>query len=98
MPVDVGGIASDSLAARQIGDIAFAAAQAGDVASLLVDDDSIRRAQALLWDRLRLVVEPGGATALAALLSGAYVPTAGERVAVLVCGANTDPGSLPALS
>jgi threonine dehydratase len=98
VPVEVGGVASDSLAARQIGEIAFAAARGAGVKSTLVDDDAIRRAQALLWDRLRLVVEPGGATALAALLSGAYAPVAGERVAVLVCGANTDPASLPTLS
>jgi threonine dehydratase len=48
----------------------------------------------LLWDRLRLVAEPGGATALAALLSGAWVPPDGARVGVLLCGSNTDPASV----
>jgi len=92
--VEVGGLASDSLAARQIGTIAFAAAQRGVSSSVLVTDAAIREAQLLLWDRLRLVVEPGGATALAALLSGAYVPEDDEDVAALVCGANTDHGSV----
>jgi threonine dehydratase len=56
---------------------------------LLVSDDAIRQAQAALWSRLRLVTEPGGAAAFAALLSGRYAPSPGERVAVLLCGANT---------
>ena len=55
----------------------------------LVTDDAIRTAQELLWNRLRIVAEPGGAAALAALISGAYVPAANERVGVLVCGGNT---------
>ena len=92
--VEVGGLASDSLGARRIGEIAFAAAQRGVRAAVLVTDSAIRDTQRLLWGRLRLVAEPGGATALAALLSGAYVPTGGERVVALVCGANTDPGSV----
>jgi len=54
-----------------------------------VDDADILRAQASLWDSARIVAEPGGATALAALLSGAYKPAPGERVAVIVCGGNT---------
>jgi len=57
--------------------------------SLLVSDDAIASAQLSLWEAARVVAEPGGAAALAALLSGAYVPEPGERVAVLVCGANT---------
>lgn len=92
--VEVGGLASDSLAARRIGTIAFAAAQRGVRRSVLVTDAAIREAQLVLWDRLRLVAEPGGATALAALLSGAYEPADGERVVILVCGANTDPASV----
>jgi len=56
---------------------------------VLVSDDAIRQAQAALWSSLRVVTEPGGAAAFAALLSGRYRPTEGERVAVLVCGANT---------
>ena len=55
---------------------------------------AIVAAQRLLWDRFRLVAEPGGATALAALLSGAFVPPDGARVGVLVCGGNTDPAKV----
>lgn len=90
--VEVAGIAADSLGARRVGTLAFALAQSRAVHSVLVDDDAILRAQRLLWSELRVVAEPGGATALAALLSGAYVPRPGERVGVIVCGANTDPG------
>ena len=56
---------------------------------VLVSDDAIRQAQAALWSHLRLVAEPGGAAAFAAVLSGRYRPSAGERIGVLVCGANT---------
>ena len=92
-PVDApaGGIAADSLAPKRIGSLAFAIARqwaAPDV--VLVTDDEIRAAQAALWTGLRQVAEPGGAAAFAALLSGRYVPARGERVAVLLCGANTD--------
>jgi threonine dehydratase len=56
---------------------------------ILVSDDDIRRAQAALWSELRIVAEPGGAAAFAALLSGGYRPAPQERVAVLLCGGNT---------
>jgi threonine dehydratase len=65
-------------------------------AAVLVSDDAIRAAQLLVWDRLRLVAEPGGATALAALLSGAWTPPAEARVGVLVCGSNADPATVVA--
>jgi threonine dehydratase len=87
----VGGLAADSLGARQVGGLMFPVAQAYVAAAVLVPDAAIGAAQRLIWDRLRLVAEPGGATALAALLCGAFVPPAGARVGVLVCGANTDP-------
>jgi threonine dehydratase len=67
----------------------FPLAQAYVERSLLVGDDDIRAAQLALWDALRVVAEPGGAAAMAALLSGRYRPAPGERVAVLLCGANT---------
>jgi threonine dehydratase len=92
--VDVAGIAADSLGATRLGDIAFAVATRTDAGSVLVDDAAIVEARTALWDRYRLAVEPGGATAFAALLSGAYRPAPGERVAVLLCGANTDPATL----
>ena len=62
--------------------------------SVLVSDDAVREAQRALWEELRVVAEPAGATGLAALMAGAYQPAAGERVATLICGANTDPGSV----
>ncbi|MFT7868260.1 MULTISPECIES: threonine/serine dehydratase [Amycolatopsis] len=92
--VDVSGVAADSLGATRLGDIAFAVATRTNAGSVLVDDAAIVDARATLWDRYRLAVEPGGATAFAALLSGAYRPAPGERVAVLLCGANTDPATL----
>ncbi len=90
-PVDVSisGLAADSLGARRIGTLGFDAVRNYVSDSLLVTDEQIVAAQALLWDRFRLIVEPGGATALAALTGGAYRPRQGERVGVLVCGGNT---------
>ncbi len=92
--VEVSGIAADSLGATRLGDIAFAVATRTNAGSVLVDDSAIVQARAFLWDRYRLAVEPGGATAFAALLAGAYRPAPGERVAVVLCGANTDPATL----
>ncbi|MCA1415751.1 threonine/serine dehydratase [Bradyrhizobium sp. NBAIM20] len=90
-PVDApaGGIAADSLAPRRVGELMFPVARAHVERVVLVSDDAIRHAQAALWSHLRLVAEPGGAAAFAAVLSGRYRPSAGERVAILVCGANT---------
>jgi threonine dehydratase len=91
-PVDApaGGIAADSLAPRQVGALMFPIAQHYVAEAVLVSDDAIRDAQRRLWDVLRVAAEPGGATALAALLSGRYRPAKDERVAVLLCGANTN--------
>jgi threonine dehydratase len=94
VPVEVGGRAADSLGARQAGEIAFAVASRFVERVVLVSDDSIAEAQRRLWEELRVVAEPGGAAALAALLMGAHRPEPDERVVVLVCGANTDPGSV----
>lgn len=95
-PVDtrVGGLAADSLGARQAGGIMFSTAQIHVAQAVLVTDDAIRAAQHVLWDRFRLIAEPGGATALAALLSGRFVPPDGARVGIVVCGANTDPAKV----
>jgi threonine dehydratase len=92
----VGGLAADSLGARQVGELMFPIAARHVAAAVLVSDAAIAAAQRLLWDRLRLIAEPGGATALAAVLSGAFVPPDGARVGVLVCGANTDPAKATA--
>ncbi|MGH8968604.1 MAG: threonine/serine dehydratase [Actinomycetes bacterium] len=92
--VEVGGVAADALGARRVGDIGFAACQERAVPVVLVDDDAVLAARRLLWDELRVAAEPGGATAMAAVLDGGYRPEPGERVVVLVCGGNTDPASL----
>ncbi|MFO7548514.1 MAG: serine/threonine dehydratase [Acidimicrobiia bacterium] len=94
--VDVSGLAADSLGARRIGDVPFAIASRFVDEAVLVSDDDIRAAQRWLWDQVRIVAEPGGATAFAALLSGAYRGPARERLAVVVCGANTDPATVTA--
>ena len=88
------GLASDSLGAKRVGRWPFAAAQQWVAEAVTVTDEDIAEAQRALWQELRLVVEPGGAAALAAVRAKAYVPAAGERVGVLVCGANTDPASV----
>jgi threonine dehydratase len=92
----VGGLAADSLGARRVGDLMFPIARAYVASAVLVPDASIAAAQTLIWDRLRLIAEPGGATALAALLCGAFQPPPDARVGVLVCGANTDPSKVAA--
>jgi threonine dehydratase len=91
LPVDApaGGIAADSLAPRQVGQLMFPVAREFVEAPVLVSDADILNAQRALWAGARLVAEPGGAAAFAALLSGKYVPKPGERVCVLVCGSNT---------
>jgi threonine dehydratase len=90
-PVDAeaGGIAADSLAPKQIGAQVFPIARDHVAEVVLVADDSIRAAQRSLWDVLRIVGEPGGSAATAALLSGRYKPKAGERVGIVVSGGNT---------
>ncbi|MEU8222392.1 threonine/serine dehydratase [Kribbella sp. NPDC048915] len=90
----VSGVAADSLGARRLGDLAFAAVRAQGVQSVLVDDEAIVAARKELWSGFHLATEHGGATAYAALTSGAYKPAAHERVVVVVCGANTDPSTL----
>lgn len=95
-PVDVplDSIAADSLGARRLGEIAFDVATRTGVRSVLVSDDDVVAARRLLWQRWRIVVEHGAATAMAALSSGALVPADDETVVVVLCGANTDPGDL----
>ncbi|WP_334194667.1 serine/threonine dehydratase [Pararhodobacter sp.] len=89
--VEVSGVAANALGARRIGALCYGLAAGQGIPSVLVSDDAILDAQRLLWREARLLVEPAGATALAALLSRAYVPAPGERVAVLLCGANPAP-------
>lgn len=95
-PVDVAvsGIAADSLGARRIGEIAFEVARRTGAGSVLVSDDDLVAARQMLWDHRRIAVEHGAAAALAALTSGVYAPEPGERIVVVLCGANTDPSNL----
>src|SRR6266851_4898244 len=95
-PVDVAisGIAADALGASRIGVPNFEVAQKLVRDAVLVSDDAVREAQRALWEELRVVAEPAGATGLAALMTGAYRHAPGERLATLVCGANTEPGSV----
>ena len=90
-PVDAkaGGIAADSLAPKRVGELMFPIAQRHLDRVVLVSDDEIQAAQRTLWDRLRIVAEPGGAAAFAALHSGRYQPGPRERVGALLCGGNT---------
>jgi len=94
VPCPVGGVAADSLGARQVGAHMFAVARHHVAQAVLVTDEAIRTAQRRLWSALHLVAEPGGAAALAALTSGAFVPPPGARVAVILCGSNTDPANV----
>jgi threonine dehydratase len=90
-PVDAeaGGLAADSLAPRRVGERVFPIVRKYARQTVLVSDDAIAEAQATLWRALRIVAEPGGAAAFSAILSGAYKPEAGERVAVVISGGNT---------
>lgn len=95
-PVDVtvAGVAADSLGARRIGATNWDVLRAAGAMSITVPDAAIRHAQRRFWSSAQLVVEPGGATAAAALCCGAYLPAPDETVAVIVCGANCDPASV----
>jgi threonine dehydratase len=94
--VEVGGVAADSLGARRVGEHMFPIARKFVSSTLLVSDEQIIQAQTVLWRNLRLMAEPGGATALAALISGVYRPHSGERVGVVICGGNTEISCFPA--
>ncbi len=94
VPVDVQSIAGDSLGAKRVGQLSFEIARQAVDHVALVSDESIRDAQKILWRDFRIMSEPGGAAALAALLSGAYKPAKNERVGVLLCGANVDPATV----
>ena len=97
-PVDApaGGVAADSLAPRQVGQLMFPIAQRHVRQTVLVTDDAIREAQRTLWKVLRIVAEPGGAAATAALISGRWKPQPGSTVGVLLCGGNTTAVTFPA--
>ena len=91
------GLATDSLGASAAGSLMFPIAKKYVNHVALVSDEDIRNAQRYLWTNMQIVTEPGGATALAALFSGAYKPAKNERVGVIVCGANTPLGTFNSL-
>lgn len=99
-PVDVTveSVAADSLGARNTGQLVYDIAKANVDHVALVPDDAIVETQRMLWDRLRVAAEPGGAAALGALISGRYKPKAGEKVGVLLCGANVELTKLAAVA
>ena len=86
---EAGGIAADSLAPRKVGELMFPLAQRYAQRVLLVSDEAISAAQRRLWETLRIVSEPGAAAPFAALLEGLYRPEEGERVGIVLSGANT---------
>jgi threonine dehydratase len=90
-PVDAatGSVAVDSLAPRRVGELTFRVISERVHGVALVSDEAILQAQQALWDKLRVVAEPGGCAALGALLAGRYVPEPGESVAVVISDANT---------
>ncbi len=88
--VEVRSLAADSLGARRVGALNFEICRTTVERVALVGDEAIAAAQRELWLDFNIVAEPGGAAAYAALRSGSYRPVAGERVGVLLCGANAD--------
>jgi threonine dehydratase len=91
---DVSGLAADALGARRVGELGFAAARAWTDGVVVVEDADLVDAQRRLWRALRLATEPAGAAALAALTTGALRVDPDERIAVVLCGGNVDPGTL----
>ncbi|MEX1044134.1 MAG: serine/threonine dehydratase [Acidimicrobiia bacterium] len=94
VPVEVSSVAADSLGSKIVGEAPFDAISRGVTHSVLVADDDIRAAQRFLWDEFRLVVEPGGAAALAALHTKAFEPERAGEMVVVVCGSNCDPNTV----
>ncbi len=92
--VEVGGIAADALGARRIGSLAWDIVQRHPLQSIPLGDESILDAQKWLWQSLKLAVEPAAALPLAALRSGAVEAKAGQRICLVLCGANVDPATL----
>ncbi|HEX2175092.1 MAG TPA: serine/threonine dehydratase [Nocardioidaceae bacterium] len=88
VPVDVGGVAADALGAATIGAHAFAVATELDAEPVIVSDDDILVARRWLWERCRVLAEPGAAAPVAALLTGAVAVPAGETAVAVISGGN----------
>ena len=91
---EVGGVAADSLGSARVGNHTFEIVREQVDRVVLVEDDTIREMQRVYWNEYRLIVEPGGAATLAALMSSAYLASPGERIVVLASGANCEPASV----
>ena len=78
-----------TLAPRNVGPHTLALASRFVDEVVLVSDAELKSAMQTLWSELRMLVEPAGAAAVAAV-AGGHVDTRAKRVAVLVCGANLD--------
>jgi len=87
VPIEVNGIAVSSLGAKQVGAVPWEANRWIDQ-SLLVSEEAIENAQTWLWEVARIWVEPAAAVPIAALLTEAYVPSAGEVVVAVISGGN----------
>ena len=90
------GVAADALAPRRVGDLVFPITQAYVEDVVLVGDAAILAAQRALWQAARIAAEPAASVGIAALLTGAYKPAPGERVSVVISGANMAPAQLDA--
>ena len=88
---------ADGLAAPFAGALTFAHVRALVDAVVRVEDEAIIHALRLVLERLKLAVEPAGAAALAALLTGAASVEPGARVVCVLSGGNMDPGVLKRL-
>ena len=88
------GVAADALAPRRVGELVFPITQAYVEDVVLVGDAAILAAQRALWQAARIAAEPAASVGIAALLTGAYKPAPGERVAVIISGANMAPSQL----
>jgi threonine dehydratase len=90
------GVAADALAPRRVGELVFPITQAHVEDVVLVGDTAILAAQRALWQAARIAAEPAASVGIAALLTGAYKPAPGDRVAVVISGANMAPARLGA--
>lgn len=89
----VTGSICDALMANSPGEISFSILQTRAAGALTVSDEEVLKAIAFAFHELKLVLEPGGAAALAALLSG-KLDAAGKTVGVVLSGGNIDPSMM----
>ncbi|HZJ08047.1 MAG TPA: pyridoxal-phosphate dependent enzyme [Nocardioidaceae bacterium] len=83
-----GGAAADSLGPPQAGRFGYETASQHGTDSVLVTEDALAAARTFMWQRLRVLAEPGACVALASLLSGQVRPRSGSTVVVVVSGGN----------